>query len=46
MKKKVLAIVLCLAVVTALVFGLVACNNDEEAKELELPAFEGIVNPD
>lgn len=46
MKKKVLAIVLCLAVVTALVFGLVACNNDAEAKELELPAFEGIVNPD
>ena len=46
MKKKVLAIVLCLAVVTALVFGLVACNNDADAKELELPAFEGIVNPD
>lgn len=46
MKKKVLAIVLCLAVVTALVFGLVACNNDADAKELELPAFEGIANPD
>ena len=46
MKKKVLALVLCLALVTALVIGLVACNNDADAKELELPAFEGIANPD
>ncbi len=30
MKKKVLALVLCLALVTALVIGLVACNGDEE----------------
>lgn len=46
MKKKVLAIVLCLAVVTALVIGLVACNTEEEAKEIELPAYDGIVYPD
>ncbi len=30
MKKKVLALVLCLALVTALVIGLVACNPEEE----------------
>ena len=30
MKKKVLALVLCLALVTALVIGLVACNSEEE----------------
>lgn len=38
--------ILCLALVTALVIGLVACNNDEDAKEIELPAYDGIVNPD
>ena len=46
MKKKVFAMILCLALVTALVIGLVACNNDEDAKEIELPAYDGIVNPD
>lgn len=30
MKKKVLAIVICLALVAALAVGLVACNNEEE----------------
>ena len=38
--------ILCLTLVTALVIGLVACNNDEDAKEIELPAYERIVNPD
>lgn len=38
--------ILCLALVTALVIGLVACNNDEDAKEIELPAYDGIVYPD
>lgn len=38
--------ILCLTLVTALVIGLVACNNDEDAKEIELPAYEGIENPD
>ena len=46
MKKKVFAMILCLTLVTALVIGLVACNNDEDAKEIELPAYERIVNPD
>lgn len=46
MKKKVFAMILCLALVTALVIGLVACNNDEDAKEIELPAYDGIVYPD
>ena len=46
MKKKVFAMILCLTLVTALVIGLVACNNDEDAKEIELPAYEGIENPD
>lgn len=32
MKKKVLALVLCLALVTALVIGLVACNPETERK--------------
>lgn len=47
MKKKVLALVLCLALVTALVIGLVACNNnrDDDIKIVELPACD-IETPD
>lgn len=37
MKKKVFAMILCLALVTALVIGLVACNNDEDAKKSNCP---------
>lgn len=46
MKKKVFAMILCLTLVTALVLGLVACNNEEDAKEIELPAYDGIEYPD
>lgn len=34
MKKKVFAMILCLTLVTALVIGLVACNEDEENYDL------------
>ncbi len=46
MKKKVFAMILCLTLVTALVLCLVACNPEEEAKEIELPAYDGIEYPD
>ena len=47
MKKKVLALVLCLALVTALVIGLVACNNDrdDDVEIVKLPACD-IEKPD
>ncbi len=47
MKKKVFAIVLCLTLVTAMVFGLVACNNDrkDDVEIVELPGYE-IESPD
>lgn len=47
MKKKVFALVLCLALVTALVIGLVACNNDrdDDVEIVKLPACD-IETPD
>ena len=47
MKKKVFALVLCLALVTALVIGLVACNNDrdDDVEIVKLPACD-IEKPD
>ena len=47
MKKKVLALVLCLALVTALVIGLVACNNnrDDDVEIVPLPSYD-IESPD
>ncbi len=46
--KKVLAIVLCIAMLAALGVSLVACNNDGDDGELTiaLPAYEAIENPD
>ena len=46
MKKKVLALVLAIAVVAALTIGLVACNNDNTEDEIALPAYEHIESVD
>lgn len=42
MKKKVVAFVLCLALVTALVIGLVACGNNrgDDVEIVELPSYD------
>lgn len=40
MKKKILALVLCIALVASLAIGLVACNNDDVVNELILPAYD------
>lgn len=42
MKKKVFALVLCLALVTALVIGLVACGNNrgDDVEIVELPSYD------
>ena len=46
--KKVLAIVLCVAMLAALGVSLVACNQngDGDLNEITLPAYDGIVTPD
>ena len=46
--KKVLAIVLCVAMVAALCVSLVACNptDDEGLNEITMPAYEGLITPD
>ena len=47
MKKKIIAIVLALALVAAIAVGLVACNknNNSAPKEVEMPAYN-VVEPD
>lgn len=40
MKKKILALVLCIALVASLTIGLVACNDDDVVNELILPAYD------
>lgn len=46
MKKKVLTLVVALALAVALVVGLVACNPNGGDDEIELPAYENIEAPD
>ena len=46
--KKVLAIVLCVAMVAALCVSLVACNptDGDDLNEITMPAYEGLIAPD
>lgn len=40
MKKRIFAIVLCIALVASLSVGLAACNNDEDLNEVTMPAYD------
>ena len=44
--KKVLAIVLVVAVLAAVGIALTACNDDEKKEEIVLPPYEKLENPD
>lgn len=45
MKKRILALAVCVLLVAAVAIGLVACNNNaDEPEEIEMPAYAGIVD--